>query len=42
MLARIAGNGVCAILVEIANRFARDLTVQENGWRFPMTYLETN
>lgn len=34
MLARIEGNGVRAILVETANRFARDLIVQETGWRF--------
>jgi len=34
MLAHIAGNGVKAILVETANRFARDLIVQETGWRF--------
>src|SRR5215472_10689355 len=34
MLARIAGNGVRCILVETANRFARDLIVQETGWRF--------
>jgi DNA invertase Pin-like site-specific DNA recombinase len=34
MLKRIAGNGVCVILVETANRFARDLVVQETGWRF--------
>ena len=29
MLARIAGNGVRTIIVEIASRFARDLMVQE-------------
>ena len=34
MLERIAGNGVRAILVETANRFARDTMVQETGWRF--------
>jgi DNA invertase Pin-like site-specific DNA recombinase len=34
MLARITGNGVRSILVETANRFARDLIVQETGWRF--------
>jgi DNA invertase Pin-like site-specific DNA recombinase len=34
MLARITGNGVRCILVETANRFARDLIVQETGWRF--------
>jgi DNA invertase Pin-like site-specific DNA recombinase len=34
MLKRIAGNGVRVILVETANRFARDLIVQETGWRF--------
>ena len=32
LLARIAGNGVRTILVETANRFARDLIVQETGW----------
>jgi DNA invertase Pin-like site-specific DNA recombinase len=32
MLARIAGNGVRTILVETANRFARDLMVQEVGF----------
>jgi DNA invertase Pin-like site-specific DNA recombinase len=31
MLGRIAGNGVRCILVETANRFARDLIVQETG-----------
>jgi DNA invertase Pin-like site-specific DNA recombinase len=31
MLARIAGNGVRTIIVETANRFARDLMVQEAG-----------
>jgi DNA invertase Pin-like site-specific DNA recombinase len=30
MLARIAGNGVRTIVVEAANRFARDLMVQES------------
>ena len=34
MLKRIAGNGVRTIIVETANRFARDLIVQETGWRF--------
>ena len=34
MLARIAGNGVRGVLVETASRFARDLIVQETGWRF--------
>lgn len=34
MLERIEGNGVRAILVETANRFARDILVQETGWRF--------
>ena len=34
LLKRIAGNGVWVILVETANRFARDLIVQETGWRF--------
>jgi DNA invertase Pin-like site-specific DNA recombinase len=34
MLERIAGNGVRTIVVETANRFARDLIVQETGWRF--------
>jgi DNA invertase Pin-like site-specific DNA recombinase len=33
LLERIAGNGVRTILVETANRFARDLIVQETGWR---------
>lgn len=33
MLARIAGNGVRTIVVETANRFARDLIVQETGYR---------
>src|SRR5271170_6080987 len=33
-LAHIAGNGVKAIIVETASRFARDLIVQETGWRF--------
>src|ERR1700730_770808 len=31
-LARIAGNGVRTIIVETANRFARDLMVQEFGF----------
>ena len=34
LLERIEGNGVRAILVETANRFARDILVQETGWRF--------
>ena len=34
MLERIAGNGVRIIIVETASRFARDLIVQETGWRF--------
>src|SRR3974377_230301 len=33
MLERIAGNGVRTIIVETANRFARDLVVQETGHR---------
>jgi DNA invertase Pin-like site-specific DNA recombinase len=33
MLARIEGNGVRA-MVETASRFARDILVQETGWRF--------
>ena len=33
MLERIAGNGVRTILVETASRFARDLIVQETGYR---------
>lgn len=33
MMTRIASNGVRTILVETANRFARDLIVQETGWR---------
>jgi DNA invertase Pin-like site-specific DNA recombinase len=33
MLSRIAGNGVRTIIVETANRFARDLMVQEVGYR---------
>jgi hypothetical protein len=34
MLKAIAGNGVRAILVENASRFARDLIVHETGFRF--------
>ena len=34
MLEAIAGNGVRLVLVETANRFARDLIVQETGHRF--------
>jgi len=33
MLERIAGNGARTIIVETANRFARDLVVQETGHR---------
>lgn len=33
MLDHIAGNGVRTIIVETASRFARDLIVQETGWR---------
>jgi DNA invertase Pin-like site-specific DNA recombinase len=32
MIERIAGNGVRTIIVETANRFARDLIVQETGY----------
>ena len=32
MMERIAGNGVRVIIVETANRFARDLIVQETGY----------
>ncbi len=31
MMERIAANGVRTIIVETANRFARDLIVQETG-----------
>lgn len=34
MLTAIAGNGVRMVLVETANRFARDLIVQETGHKF--------
>jgi DNA invertase Pin-like site-specific DNA recombinase len=34
MMQHIAGNGVRTIIVETANRFARDLIVQETGWRY--------
>ncbi len=34
MLNHIAGNGVRTIIVETASRFARDLIVQETGYRF--------
>jgi len=34
MLAAIAGNGVRMVLVETANRFARELMVQETGYAF--------
>src|SRR3954447_17598330 len=33
MLERISGNGVRTIIVETVNRFARDLIVQETGYR---------
>jgi DNA invertase Pin-like site-specific DNA recombinase len=33
MMQHIAGNGVRTIIVETASRFARDLIVQETGWR---------
>ena len=33
MLERIASNGVRTIIVETANRFARDIVVQETGFR---------
>ena len=33
-LARISSNGVRTVIVETANRFARDLIVQETGWRY--------
>jgi len=32
VVARIAGNGVRTIIVDTANRFARDLMVQEVGF----------
>jgi DNA invertase Pin-like site-specific DNA recombinase len=32
-LEKIAGDGVRTIIVESANRFARDLIVQETGWK---------
>jgi DNA invertase Pin-like site-specific DNA recombinase len=34
MLEAIQGNGARTIIVETASRFARDLIVQETGWRF--------
>jgi DNA invertase Pin-like site-specific DNA recombinase len=34
MLGHIASNGVRTIIVETANRFARDLVTQETGFRF--------
>jgi len=34
MLTALNANGVSTVLVESANRFARDLIVQETGWRF--------
>ena len=34
MLNHIAGNGVRTIIVETANRFARDLVTQETGYGF--------
>jgi DNA invertase Pin-like site-specific DNA recombinase len=33
LLARIAGNGVRTVIVETASRFARDIIVQETGYR---------
>ena len=33
VLEEIASNGVRTIIVETANRFARDLIVQETGWK---------
>lgn len=32
-LEQITGNGVRTIIIETANRFARDLIVQETGWK---------
>src|SRR3954451_23622901 len=34
MMERIAGNGARTIIVETANRFARDLILQETGYVF--------
>lgn len=34
MMKHIAGNSVDTIIVETASRFARDLIVQETGWRY--------
>ena len=34
LLAALADRGVSKILVETANRFARDLIIQETGWRY--------
>jgi DNA invertase Pin-like site-specific DNA recombinase len=34
MMAHIAGNGVRTVIVETASRFARDLIVQEIGWKY--------
>jgi DNA invertase Pin-like site-specific DNA recombinase len=34
MLAHIASNGVRTIIVENASRFARDLIIQETGWKY--------
>jgi hypothetical protein len=34
MLTAIAGNGVRTIIVETANRFARDLMAAESGFAF--------
>jgi hypothetical protein len=34
MLKHIAGNGVRTIIVGTANRFARDLIIQETSYRF--------
>ncbi|WP_246207592.1 hypothetical protein [Bradyrhizobium rifense] len=33
VLEKIASNGVRTIIVETANGFARDLIVQETGWK---------
>jgi DNA invertase Pin-like site-specific DNA recombinase len=33
LLQRVTSNGVRMILLETANRFARDLLIQETGWR---------
>jgi DNA invertase Pin-like site-specific DNA recombinase len=34
MLQRLLGNGIRTIIVETASHFARDLIVQETGWRY--------